>query len=164
MQALFGQLLVGLINGSFYALLSLGLAIIFGLLNIVNFSHGALYMTGAFVAWFGLERLGIGYWGALLLSPIAVGLLGVVIERTMLRRLYQLDNLYGLLLTFGLTLIIEGIFHHQYGNSGNSYPVPEALQGGLSRIGGNAMPFSMEEYERRLWRTGDDGEEVQPRA
>jgi branched-chain amino acid transport system permease protein len=132
MQALFGQLLVGLINGSFYALLSLGLAIIFGLLNIVNFSHGALYMTGAFVAWFGLERLGIGDWGALLLSPIAVGLLGVVIERTMLRRLYQLDNLYGLLLTFGLTLIIEGIFHHQYGNSGNSYPVPEALQGGAN--------------------------------
>jgi branched-chain amino acid transport system permease protein len=132
MQALFGQLLVGLINGSFYALLSLGLAIIFGLLNIVNFSHGALYMTGAFVAWFGLERLGVGYWGALLLSPIAVGLLGVVIERTMLRRLYQLDNLYGLLLTFGLTLIIEGIFHHQYGNSGNSYPVPEALQGGAN--------------------------------
>jgi branched-chain amino acid transport system permease protein len=132
MQALFGQLLVGLINGSFYALLSLGLAIIFGLLNIVNFSHGALYMTGAFVAWFGLERLGVGYWGALLLAPIAVGLLGVVIERTMLRRLYQLDNLYGLLLTFGLTLIIEGIFHHQYGNSGNSYPVPEALQGGAN--------------------------------
>lgn len=132
MQALFGQLLVGLINGSFYALLSLGLAIIFGLLNIVNFSHGALYMTGAFVAWFGLERLGIGYWGALLLSPIAVGLLGIVIERTMLRRLYQLDNLYGLLLTFGLTLIIEGIFHHQYGNSGNSYAVPEALQGGAN--------------------------------
>jgi branched-chain amino acid transport system permease protein len=132
MQALFGQLLVGLINGSFYALLSLGLAIIFGLLNIVNFSHGALYMTGAFVAWFGLEYLGIGYWGALLLAPLAVGLLGVVIERTMLRRLYQLDNLYGLLLTFGLTLIIEGIFHHQYGNSGNSYPVPEALQGGAN--------------------------------
>jgi branched-chain amino acid transport system permease protein len=132
MQALFGQLLVGLINGSFYALLSLGLAIIFGLLNIVNFSHGALYMTGAFVAWFGLEHLGIGYWGALLLAPLAVGLLGVVIERTMLRRLYQLDNLYGLLLTFGLTLIIEGIFHHQYGNSGNSYPVPEALQGGAN--------------------------------
>ena len=132
MRALFGQLLVGLINGSFYALLSLGLAIIFGLLNVVNFSHGALYMTGAFVAWFGLEHLGIGYWGALLLAPLAVGLLGVVIERTMLRRLYQLDNLYGLLLTFGLTLIIEGIFHHQYGNSGNSYPVPEALQGGAN--------------------------------
>ena len=130
MQALFGQLLVGLINGSFYALLSLGLAIIFGLLNIVNFSHGALYMTGAFAAWMGLQYLGVSYWGALLLSPLAVGLLGVIVERTMLRRLYQLDNLYGLLLTFGLTLIIEGLFHHQYGNSGNSYPVPELLQGG----------------------------------
>jgi branched-chain amino acid transport system permease protein len=131
-QALFGQLLVGLINGSFYALLSLGLAIIFGLLNIVNFAHGALYMVGAFAAWILLDTLGIGYWPALLLSPLAVGLLGAVIERTMLRRLYQLDNLYGLLLTFGLTLILEGIFHHRYGNSGNSYPVPEALQGGAN--------------------------------
>jgi branched-chain amino acid transport system permease protein len=132
MQALFGQLLVGLINGSFYALLSLGLAIIFGLLNIVNFSHGALYMVGAYAAWIGLDALGIGYWPALLLSPLAVALLGVVIERTMLRRLYQLDNLYGLLLTFGLTLIIEGLFHHRYGNSGSSYPVPEALAGGAN--------------------------------
>jgi branched-chain amino acid transport system permease protein len=131
-QALFGQLLVGLINGSFYALLSLGLAIIFGLLNIVNFSHGALYMAGAFAAWIGLDSLGIGYWPALLLSPLAVALVGAVVERTMLRRLYQLDNLYGLLLTFGLTLIVEGLFHHQYGNSGNSYPVPEALQGGAN--------------------------------
>jgi branched-chain amino acid transport system permease protein len=130
MQALFGQLLVGLINGSFYALLSLGLAIIFGLLNVVNFSHGALYMTGAFAAWIGLHDLGIPYWGALVLSPLAVGLLGAVIERTMLRRLYALDHLYGLLLTFGLTLIVEGLFHHQFGNSGNSYPVPELLQGG----------------------------------
>jgi len=130
MRALFGQLLVGLINGSFYALLSLGLAIIFGLLNVVNFSHGALYMTGAFAAWMGMHYLGVPYWGALLLAPLAVGLLGVVIERTMLRRLYQLDHLYGLLLTFGLTLIIEGLFHHQFGNSGNSYPVPELLQGG----------------------------------
>ncbi len=130
MRALFGQLLVGLINGSFYALLSLGLAIIFGLLNVVNFSHGALYMTGAFAAWMGMHYLGVPYWGALLLSPLAVGLLGVLIERTMLRRLYQLDHLYGLLLTFGLTLIIEGLFHHQFGNSGNSYPVPELLQGG----------------------------------
>ena len=130
MRALFGQLLVGLINGSFYALLSLGLAIIFGLLNVVNFAHGAMYMTGAFVAWMGLQYLGIPYWGALLLSPLAVGLLGVVIERTMLRRLYALDHLYGLLLTFGLTLIIEGLFHHQFGNSGSSYPVPELLQGG----------------------------------
>src|SRR5512137_2275708 len=131
MQALFGQLLVGLINGSFYALLSLGLAVIFGLVNVVNFAHGALYMTGAFVAWLMLSQLGIGYWPALLLSPLAVGLLGVVVERTMLRRLYQLDNLYGLLLTFGLTLVIEGLFHHAYGNSGSSYPVPEQLQGGV---------------------------------
>jgi branched-chain amino acid transport system permease protein len=132
MQALYGQLLVGLINGSFYALLSLGLAVIFGLVNVVNFAHGALYMTGAFLAWFGLSQLGIGYWPALLLSPLAVGVLGMLVERTMLRRLYQLDNLYGLLLTFGLTLIVEGLFHHAYGNSGNSYPVPEALQGGAN--------------------------------
>jgi len=132
MQALFGQLLVGLINGSFYALLSLGLAVIFGLLNVVNFAHGALYMVGAFAAWLALDRLGIGYWPALLLSPLAVAVLGAAIERTMLRRLYQLDNLYGLLLTFGLTLILEGAFHHWYGNSGNSYPVPEALQGGAN--------------------------------
>jgi branched-chain amino acid transport system permease protein len=139
MQALFGQLLVGLINGSFYALLSLGLAIIFGLLNVVNFRHGALYMTGAFAAWMGLHYLGIPYWGALVLSPLVVGLLGVVIERTMLRRLYELDHLYGLLLTFGLTLIIEGLFHHQFGNSGSSYPVPEILQGG-SNLGFMFLP------------------------
>src|SRR5512136_1990362 len=123
-QALSGQLLIGLINGSFYALLSLGLAIIFGLLNIVNFAHGALYMVGAYLAWIALD--------ALVIVPLAVGLIGMAIERTMLRRLYQLDNVYGLLLTFGLTLILEGAFHHQYGNSGNSYPVPEALQGGTS--------------------------------
>ena len=132
MQALFGQLLVGLINGSFYALLSLGLAIIFGLLNIVNFAHGALYMVGAFLAWMALDSLGIGYWPALVLAPLGVGILGMAIERTMLRRLYQLDNLYGLLLTFGLTLILEGAFHHKYGNSGSSYPVPEALEGGFN--------------------------------
>jgi branched-chain amino acid transport system permease protein len=131
MQALFGQLLLGLINGSFYALLSLGLAIIFGLLDIVNFAHGALYMLGAFVASIALSSFGIGYWPALLLSPLVVGVLGVLIERTMLRRLYGLDNVYGLLLTFGLTLIIEGIFHEQYGNSGLPYPVPDLLQGGL---------------------------------
>ncbi len=131
MQALFGQLLLGVINGSFYALLSLGLAIIFGLLDIVNFAHGALYMMGAFVAWIALSSLGIGYWPALLLAPAAVGLLGIVIERTMLRRLYGLDNVYGLLLTFGLTLIIEGLFHEHYGNSGNPYPVPDLLQGGV---------------------------------
>ncbi len=139
MQALFGQLLVGLINGSFYALLSLGLAIIFGLLNIVNFAHGALYMVGAFVAWMALDSLGIGYWPAMILVPVAVWLLGMAIERLMLRRLYQLDNLYGLLLTFGLTLILEGAFHHRYGNSGNSYPVPEALQGG-SNLGFMFLP------------------------
>jgi branched-chain amino acid transport system permease protein len=131
MQALFGQLLVGLINGSFYALLSLGLAIIFGLLNVVNFAHGALYMMGAFTAWMAAEYLGIGYWWALLLAPLAMAVVGIVIERVLLRRLYGLDNLYGLLLTFGLTLIVEGLFHHAYGNSGYSYPVPEALQGGV---------------------------------
>jgi len=130
-QALSGQLLLGLINGSFYALLSLGLAIIFGLLNVVNFAHGALYMMGAFAAWFALERLGIGYGWALLLAPAAVGLVGVVVERVMLRRLRGLDPIYGLLLTFGLALIAEGLFHQAYGNSGQSYPVPEALRGGV---------------------------------
>lgn len=130
-QALFGQLLLGLINGSFYALLSLGLAIIFGLLNVVNFAHGALYMMGAFVAWMLGTYLGVGYWWALLLAPAAVGLVGVAVERLLLRRLYGLDHLYGLLLTFGLTLIAEGLFHHAYGNSGNAYPVPEILQGGV---------------------------------
>jgi branched-chain amino acid transport system permease protein len=132
MQALFGQLLVGLINGSFYALLSLGLAIIFGLLGVVNFAHGAQYMMGAFFAWMALEYLEIGYWPALLLAPAAVGAIGVVLERLMFRRLYRLDPLYGLLLTFGVTLIVEGLFHHQYGNSGNAYPVPASLQGGVN--------------------------------
>lgn len=131
-QALSGQLLIGLINGSFYALLSLGLAIIFGLLNVVNFAHGALYMMGAFAAWMITNYLGIGYWGALLLAPAAVGVVGVIVERTLLRRLYGLDNLYGLLLTFGLTLIAEGLFHQAYGNSGYSYPVPEQLRGGVN--------------------------------
>jgi branched-chain amino acid transport system permease protein len=131
MQALFGQLLLGLINGSFYALLSLGLAVIFGLLNVVNFAHGAQYMMGAFAAWMALHYLGIGYWWALLLAPLAVGTLGVLIERLLLRRLYGLDNLYGLLLTFGITLMAEGVFHHQYGNSGYAYPVPEILRGGV---------------------------------
>jgi branched-chain amino acid transport system permease protein len=130
-QALSGQLLLGLINGSFYALLSLGLAVIFGLLNVVNFAHGALYMMGAFAAWMGFAYLGVGYWWALLLAPAVIGLVGIVVERTLLRRLQGLDNLYGLLLTFGLTLIIEGLFHQAYGNSGNSYPVPQALQGGV---------------------------------
>jgi len=130
-RAISGQLLLGLINGSFYALLSLGLAIIFGLLDVVNFAHGAQYMMGAFLAWMGLEYLGIGYWWALLLVPAAMGLVGIAIERLFLRRLQGLDPLYGLLLTFGLTLIIEGAFHHAYGNSGNPYPVPEVLTGGF---------------------------------
>jgi len=130
-QAIFGQLLLGLINGSFYALLSLGLAIIFGLLDVVNFAHGAQYMMGAFLAWMGLQYLGVGYWWALFLAPAAVGLTGILIERLFLRRLQGLDPLYGLLLTFGLALIIEGAFHRAYGNSGNGYPVPAALAGGF---------------------------------
>ena len=129
-QALFGQLLIGLINGSFYALLSLGLAVIFGLLNIINFTHGAQYMMGAFTAWFLLQYAGLGYWWALLIAPIAVGLFGILLERTMLKRLYQLDHLYGLLLTFGLALIIQGLFRNQYGSSGLPYAIPAQLQGG----------------------------------
>jgi len=128
-QALFGQLLIGLINGSFYALLSLGLAVIFGLLNIINFTHGAQYMLGAFCAWFLLSWLGIGYWPALIIAPIAVGILGIAIERFLLRRIARLDHLYGLLLTFGLALIIEGIFRQQYGSSGQPYTIPPELQG-----------------------------------
>ena len=139
-QALFGQLLLGLINGSFYAVLSLGLAVIFGLLNIINFSHGALYMVGAFVAWLGLEHFGINYWAALILSPLVVGALGIVIERLLLKHLYKLDHLYGLLLTFGLALIGEGVFRNLYGSSGQSYPVPEQLQGGVD-LGFMFMPL-----------------------
>jgi branched-chain amino acid transport system permease protein len=139
-QALSGQLLLGLINGSFYALLSLGLAIIFGLLDVVNFAHGALYMMGAFAAWMALDYLGIGYWWALVLAPAAVGLVGVLVERFMLRRLRGLDPVYGLLLTFGLTLIAEGLFHQAYGNSGQSYPVPAALRGGV-RLGFMYLPI-----------------------
>jgi branched-chain amino acid transport system permease protein len=131
-QALFGQLLLGLINGSFYAVLSLGLAVIFGLLNIINFSHGALYMVGAFIALIGLNRFGMNYWVALIVAPALVGVLGVLIERTMLRYLYKLDHLYGLLLTFGLALIGEGIFRYFFGVSGESYPAPESLQGGVN--------------------------------
>lgn len=131
-QALMGQLLIGLINGAFYSLLSLGLAIIFGLLNVINFAHGALYTMGAFVAWFLLIYFGIGYWGALILSPLVVGLLGVAIERTMLKRLYKLDPLYGLLLTFGLALIIQGLFLDRFGSSGQPYAIPEALSGGVN--------------------------------
>jgi branched-chain amino acid transport system permease protein len=128
-QALFGQLLIGLINGSFYALLSLGLAVIFGLLNIINFTHGAQYMLGAFCAYFVLHKLGLGYWWSLAIAPLAVGLLGVVIERTMLKPLYKLDHLYGLLLTFGLALIIQGIFRNEFGSSGLPYPIPQELTG-----------------------------------
>ncbi|HRY02947.1 MAG TPA: branched-chain amino acid ABC transporter permease [Beijerinckiaceae bacterium] len=129
-QALFGQLLLGLINGAFYALLSLGLAVIFGMLNIVNFAHGALYMVGAFVAYFLLNLAGLNYWWALLLAPIIVGFAGVVIERTMLQRLAGLDHLYGLLLTFGLALIIQGVFQNYFGSSGLPYEIPDLLKGG----------------------------------
>ncbi len=128
-QALFGQLLIGFINGAFYALLSLGLAVIFGLLNIVNFAHGALYMMGAFVAWFLLEKLGIGYWWALVIAPLIVGVFGVAIERSMLQWLYKLDHLYGLLLTFGCALVIQGLFRNEFGSSGQPYQIPEALTG-----------------------------------
>lgn len=139
-QALSGQLLIGLINGSFYALLSLGLAVIFGLLNIINFTHGAQYMMGAFCAWLLLEHLGLGYWWALIIAPLLIGLLGVVIERTMLKRLYKLDHLYGLLLTFGLALIIQGLFHDRFGSTGMRYAVPAALTGG-ERLGFLFLPY-----------------------
>ena len=127
--ALFAQLLVGLINGSFYAMLSLGLAVIFGLLNVINFTHGAQYMVGAFAAWMLLQYAGLPYWIALFLAPVIVGAFGIVLERVLLRRLYHLDHLYGLLLTFGLALVIEGLFRRQYGSSGLPYPIPNALQG-----------------------------------
>ena len=126
---LFGQLLLGLINGAFYAMLSLGLAVIFGLLNIVNMAHGALFMVGAFVAWMLLTYLGLGYWWALLLSPFIVGALGVVLEKLFISRLYKLDHLYGLLLTFGLALVIEGVFRNQFGSSGLPYRIPPELSG-----------------------------------
>jgi branched-chain amino acid transport system permease protein len=129
-QALFGQLLLGLINGSFYALLSLGLAVIFGMLNIINFAHGALYMMGAFMAYLLLQYLGINYWWALVIVPIVIGALGIVIERLFLQYLRNLDHLYGLILTFGLALIIEGLFRNTYGSSGQPYAVPDSLQGG----------------------------------
>jgi len=139
-QELFGQLLLGLINGSFYAVLSLGLAIIFGMLNVINFAHGAQYMMGAFLAWIGLTYFGVNYWAALVLSPLLIGALGALIERLMLRRLYRLDHLYGLLLTFGLALIAEGVFRNYYGISGESYEVPEQLQGGVN-LGFMFMPL-----------------------
>lgn len=129
LQAFLGQLLLGLVNGAFYAMLSLGLAVIFGLLGIVNFAHGALYMLGAFAAWIMLDKFGLNYWFALLLAPLFVGCLGVVIERVFLRHLYKLDPLYSLLLTFGLSLIAEGVFREMYGVSGQNYSVPELLSG-----------------------------------
>jgi branched-chain amino acid transport system permease protein len=129
-QVLFGQLMLGLINGAFYAMLSLGLALIFGMLNIINFAHGALYMMGAFVAYLLLEHFGLGYWWALILAPLLVGAFGIVLEKTMLKPLYKLDHLYGLLLTFGLALILEGVFREGYGVSGIPYSVPPQLAGG----------------------------------
>jgi branched-chain amino acid transport system permease protein len=155
-QALISQLLIGLINGSFYALLSLGLAVIFGLLNVINFTHGALYMLGAMVAWMGLTQLGgwvgmpdlqLPYWLALVVAPLIVGLFSIVIEKTMLKRLYHLDHLYGLLLTFGLALVIEGLFRHWFGVLGNSYPVPDLLRGGM-RVNELFIPWY------RLWVVG----------
>ncbi|HEY2977529.1 MAG TPA: branched-chain amino acid ABC transporter permease [Burkholderiaceae bacterium] len=139
LPALLGQLMLGLVNGSFYAMLSLGLAVIFGLLGIVNFAHGALYMIGAYVAWYCLERFGINYWFALVLAPLVVGALGVVIERTLLKHLYKLDPLYGLLLTFGLALIAEGVFRDQFGVSGQQYAVPDALMG-ATNLGFMVLP------------------------
>jgi branched-chain amino acid transport system permease protein len=129
MSALLGQLLLGLVNGSFYAMLSLGLAVIFGLLNVINFAHGALYMMGAFLAWMGLNYFGINYWVMLIVAPLLVGLFGIIIEKTMLQWLYRLDHLYGLLLTFGITLMLEGIFRSFYGVSGQPFSVPSQLSG-----------------------------------
>jgi branched-chain amino acid transport system permease protein len=129
LQAFLGQLLLGLVNGSFYAMLSLGLAVIFGLLNVINFAHGALYMMGAFLAWMGMAYFNLNYWVMLILAPLLVGAFGILIEKTMLRWLYKLDHLYGLLLTFGITLMLEGIFRSVYGVSGQPYSVPEALRG-----------------------------------
>jgi branched-chain amino acid transport system permease protein len=129
MSNLFAQLVLGLINGAFYALLSLGLAIIFGLLNVINFAHGSLYMLGAFLAWGLLHYAGIGYWPALIIAPLVVGLVGIVLERTLLQRLYRLDPLYNLLLTFGLALILQGLFQLQFGSSGEPYEIPQVLKG-----------------------------------
>jgi branched-chain amino acid transport system permease protein len=139
LPAMMSQLLLGLVNGSFYAMLSLGLAVIFGLLNVINFSHGALYMAGAFIAWMGMAYFGLSYWVMLVLSPFIVGVLGVIIEKTMLRWLYKLDHLYGLLLTFGITLLIEGVFRSFYGVSGQPVDTPELLQGATD-LGFMVMP------------------------
>jgi len=131
-QALFGQLVLGLVNGCFYAMLSLGLAIIFGMLNIINFAHGAFYMIGAVFTWFVLDTWNISWWWSLLLAPLAVGIFGIVVERLLLKRLYKVDPLYGLLLTFGLALVIEGLFLHKHGSSGLPYGIPEVFQGALN--------------------------------
>ncbi|MDQ2139664.1 branched-chain amino acid ABC transporter permease [Alcaligenaceae bacterium C4P045] len=139
LPALLGQLLLGLVNGSFYAMLSLGLAVIFGLLNVINFAHGALYMMGAFVAWLGLTYLGLNYWVMLVLAPIVVGIFGIIIERLLMRHIYKLDHLYGLLLTFGLTLLIEGVFRSFFGVSGQPYPTPELLRG-ATNLGFMVLP------------------------
>ena len=139
MQAFAGQLMLGLVNGSFYAMLSLGLAVIFGLLGIVNFAHGALYMVGAYVAWASLEYLGLNYWAALVLAPLVVGALGALLERTLLKPLYRVDPIYGLLLTFGLALIFEGLFRERFGVSGQQYPVPDLLQG-ATNLGFMVLP------------------------
>ncbi|MBC8055412.1 MAG: branched-chain amino acid ABC transporter permease, partial [Rhizobiales bacterium] len=138
-QAFLGQLLLGLVNGSFYAMLSLGLAVIFGLLGIVNFAHGALYMIGAYVAFVLLDSFGLNYWFALVIAPIVVGAVGVVIERTLLKHLYKIDPIYGLLLTFGLALIAEGVFRDRFGVSGQQYPVPDLLQG-ATNLGFMVLP------------------------
>jgi len=143
-QVILGQLMLGLVNGSFYAMLSLGLAVIFGLLGVVNFAHGAFYMLGAYAAWVGLDKLGINYWFALVLSPLVVGALGIVLERLFLRHLYKIDPLYGLLLTFGLALIAEGVLRELFGASGQSYPVP-ALLSGATNLGFMILP------NYRLW-------------
>ena len=139
LQAFLGQLMLGLVNGSFYAMLSLGLAVIFGLLGIVNFAHGALYMMGAYAAWLCLEKFGINFWAALVIAPVVVGALGVLVERTMLKHLYKIDPIYGLLLTFGLALIAEGMFREKFGVSGQQYPVPELLQG-ATNLGFMVLP------------------------
>ena len=139
LQAMMGQLLLGLVNGSFYAMLSLGLAVIFGLLNVINFSHGALYMVGAFLAFIGMNSYGLSYWTMLAVAPLMVGLFGILIERTMLRWLYKLDHLYGLLLTFGITLLLEGVFRSFFGVSGQTVQVPEALSGATD-LGFMVMP------------------------
>ena len=139
LQAFLGQLLLGLVNGSFYAILSLGLAVIFGLLNVINFAHGALYMFGAFLAWMGMSYFGLSYWVMLALAPVIVGLFGIVIEKVLLKHLYKRDHLYGLLLTFGITLLMEGLFRSFYGVSGQPYSTPEALRG-ATNLGFMVLP------------------------